>query len=75
MGKKAPTQMMPNIAEAPDPIDREALDQETTAALEEAKKPTLSMKDGEVATNATLLAERDYWKTKEEEYKKKSLLG
>jgi hypothetical protein len=71
MGKKsAPQPFIQPTTSIPDQVDRKELDKETTAAVEKAKVARASTKDGAAAPQASLLAERDFWKKKESLLKK-----
>jgi hypothetical protein len=66
MGKKsAPQPFIQPTTSVPDAVDREELDKETNIAIEKAKRSKASTKGGVAAPQASLLAERDFWKKKE----------
>lgn len=71
MGKKsAPQPFIQPITSVPDAVDRTELDKETTADIEKAEVARTSTKDGVASPQASLLAERDFWKKKESLLKK-----
>jgi len=66
MGKKsAPQPFMPPAPPVPPPVDRKELDKKTTEDIDKAKRAKVSTKDGKDAPQASLLAEREFWKKKE----------
>jgi hypothetical protein len=66
MGKKsAPAPFIQPAEETTEAVDRKELDRITRRKIESAKKASASVKDGEKAPQASLLAERDYWDKKE----------
>jgi hypothetical protein len=66
MGKKsAPQPFIQPMTSVPDAVDREELDKKTTEDIDKAKIAKASTKDGVAAPQASLLAEREFWKKKE----------
>jgi hypothetical protein len=66
MGKKsAPQPFIQPITAIPDAVDREELDKKTIEDIDKAKRARVSTKDGKDAPQASLLAEREFWKKKE----------
>jgi len=66
MGKKsAPAPFIQPITSVPDIVDRTELDKKNIEDVAKARVAKASTKDGENAPQASLLAERDFWKKKE----------
>jgi len=66
MGKKSPPQpFLQPISSVPDSVDRKDLDNKSKKEVRETDTRKTSTKDGKAAPQASLLAERDFWKKKE----------
>lgn len=66
MGKKStPAPFVPVADPIPEAVDRKDLDKKTQESREKAIRAITSTKDGKAAPQASLLAEREFWKEKE----------
>jgi len=66
MGKKsAPQPFIQPMTSVPDQVYRKELYKKTTEDIDKAKRAKVSTKDGKDAPQASLLAEREFWKKKE----------
>jgi len=66
MGKKTPPQpFIQPMTSVPDQVDRTELNIATAEDIDKAKVAKVSTRSGAKAPQASLLAEREYWKKKE----------